>query len=151
MGLSDKKLPNFNGQIKFWTTNLNISDEGLDCALKLSIRIENHSNTPINDLIIKFKTPANISSLIDENNNYVKLFKHGRTILYIDDSFGILGSNSENDYLHYDFIIKFGKWKSDNLYFTINGSNIQTKCWSIKYSEMALIKNAKSKSEYILN
>ncbi len=97
MDLSDKKLPDFNGHIKFWTTNLNISDEGLDCPLKLSVRIENHSNTPINDLIIKFKTPANISSFIDENNNYVKLFKHGRTILYIDDSFGIFGSNSEND------------------------------------------------------
>jgi hypothetical protein len=63
MGLSDQNLPKFKGVIKLWTTNHPRGEEESGHQFKLSIKIENHSSTPVNDIKIKIRTPTLISSL----------------------------------------------------------------------------------------
>ena len=152
MGLSDKNIPSFKGQVELWTTDefKNLDEEG-GHEFKLSIRIENYSTVPINDIIFKFRTPSKISSNYDQKNQNVKLLKHGRTFIFIDKTFGILGPSIENDYLHYDFKIKYNLWKRDNFYITLNGSNIKTKHWCVAYEEKLNIKDATSVKKLRLN
>jgi hypothetical protein len=150
MGLSDQKLPKFNGVIKLWTTNHPSGEEESGHQFKLSIRIENQSSTPVNDIKIKIRTPTLISSLFEDKNSAIKVYKHGKTIVYLDDSFGILGTSKDNDYLHYDLKLKFLIWKEDNIWITINGSNIKTTSWCIKQEQKNVLLKSTNNKPYQL-
>jgi hypothetical protein len=151
MGLSDQKLPKFNGVINLWITNRPRSEEEAGHPFKLSIRIENLSSTPVNDIKIKIRTPSLISSLFEDKNSAIKVYKHGKTSIYLDDSFGILGTSKDNDYLHYDLKLKFLIWKEDHLWLTINGSNIKTTSWCIKYEQKDTLLKSTDTKPYQLN
>jgi hypothetical protein len=149
MGLSDQKLPKFNGVINLWITNRPRSEVEAGHPFKLSIRIENLSSTPVNDIKIKIRTPSLISSLFEDKNSAIKVYKHGKTSIYLDDSFGILGTSK--DYLHYDLKLKFLIWKEDHLWLTINGSNIKTTSWCIKYEQKDTLLKSTDTKPYQLN
>lgn len=129
MGLADQRLPLFNGVCKIWLPNQpQVEEEGCE-EYKLSIKIENNSTIPVQDVKFKFRSPIRISSIYDDKNEYIKQVKHGRTTIFIDDTFQILGSNRQNDYLHYDFRVKLNLLGNNNIYIILSGSNVQTKTW----------------------
>ena len=68
MALSDKKLPKFIGIIKVWTSDHPKAEVEGGHEYKLSIRIENTSEEPVNDIKIKIRTPERISNLYDNKN-----------------------------------------------------------------------------------
>jgi hypothetical protein len=148
IGMSDRRLPRFKGKLSLWLVKpsqkrTEIEEEGKDLKVKFSIRIENFTENPINDVRVKIRMPSRIAETIDEKYRYFKVVRHGLTNIFIDDSFGILGTQLENDYLHYDLNIKPGLWTRDNIYVMLSGSNIQTVNWCIKLESKSDLLNGK--------
>lgn len=175
MGFTDKKLPKFKGSVKLWTNkppdpnkiikNLPDTDDKpenidqnimgeevetevesqIEVEYKVSIRIENTDIDPVTDIKIKIRTPHKITDVYPDKNLDIKIFRHGHTLIFFDDSFGILGNTFNKDYLHYDLKMKLGSWKhknQGNFYLTINGSNIQTTTYVMTLEQIPELKIA---------
>lgn len=155
IGMSDRRLPQFKGKLSLWLVKspnkkTEIEEEVKDLKVKFSIRIENFTENPITDVRVKIRMPSRIAEAIDDKYRYFKVARHGLTNIFIDDSFGILGTQLQNDYLHYDLNLIPDNWTRDNIYLMLSGSNIQTVSWCIKYESKTDLINSSNANKMIL-
>lgn len=164
IGISDKKLPIFKGIVKCWSDNPHLKKNRLEGSrgsemeeqeeedenendnieYKISFRIENTSNMPVHDVKVKIRCPHRITNVYQEKNQGLIIRKHGYTYVFCDDSYGILGTTENKDYIHYDLKVMLNQWNHNqgHFYITINGTNIQTVTFLLKWEDIPNLKVA---------
>jgi len=131
LGLSDKKQSNFKGKIIVWSVLLgqNVADENSN--YRVSMKIINKSVEPVYDVVYRLRIPNRISARIDIKNSNARDYRHGKSLIIVDDSYGFLATDGQDGFIPIDFRMQLGKWKESTIYITVSGSNIRPTTFKI--------------------
>jgi hypothetical protein len=131
LGLSDKKQNKFKGKIILWSALYDTKIEDENSNYRVSIKIINKGREPIYDVVYRVRIPSAISARLDDKNRNAREYRHGKSLIIVDDSFGFLGEDEQDGFIPIDFTMRLRKWKESAIYITVSGSNINPTTFKI--------------------
>jgi len=142
LGLSDQKKLRFNGSVHFYSYLLDTNTPTQNSNYRVSMKVFNNSEEPIYDIVYRLRLPNRITSRLEEKNNSVREYRHGASVIFIDDSYGFLDVKGEEGFIPFDFKMKLGNWNKGNIYVTISGSNISPTTFKITHEQKEVLINS---------
>ncbi len=112
------------------------------------MKIQNESGEPVYNLVYRLRVPSGISSRIDVKNNNSREYKHGKSMIIVDDSYGFLATQKEDGFIPIDFKMQLEKWKETPIYITVSGSNIQPMTFKIPFESKNKLITATQKDPF---
>jgi len=135
LGLSDKKKSLFQGEVKVWSALLETKVADDNSSYRVSMHLINTSDEPVYDVVYRLRLPSRISIRINEKNNSAREYRHGNSIIIVDNSYGFLGTKRDDGFIPIDVKIQLRQWRQSNLYITVSGSNISPVTFSLTPSQ----------------
>lgn len=147
MGLSDKKINYFEGEVHLWNVAKSKSADHNHGQYHISMKILNMSKSEsVMDVVYRLRLPSKISTRIIEKNSSAREFMHGYSKIIIDDTFGFLGITNNENFIPIDLKIKLDEWKSGDFFITISGSNINPTTFKLSSDQVDKLKHSNNSS-----
>lgn len=147
IGLTDKQIPSFKGEIKASNVDLKKTVIDEDHNYLVKFEITNLMSEPVVNFVYKVRYPSVIMFKSEKTNTQPTIIRSNKTRFLTEASFGILTgvSTQPENTVEVNFGIPLRVWKNTtgHIYFTITGDNIKPAVFVLNSSSRELLLNRK--------
>jgi hypothetical protein len=142
LGYTDMSKKKFHGLIHVDLLSKTIQPGGLteSSFSQMNFRIINLSGVSINNFTVTFRLPKKIFYEKSQNDQHLKYFKFGETVIATSDVLKFIGTESGYNDVVFEHYINLNDWKKGNILLTLSGDNIDPTTYVFKHELLPILR-----------
>jgi hypothetical protein len=108
---------------------------------QVNFRILNLSGVSINNFTVTFRLPNKIFHEKSQNDQHLKYFKFGETVIATSDVLKFIGTESGFCDVVFEHYINLNDWNKGNILLTLSGDNIEPTTYIFKNERLHELRN----------